>query len=496
MKFIIKILAIVLFCTSTAHASDLSIMLEGTPRAYLSLNNQPVMAVSCSAPFLFYADSTTFNIKQWAAYQKSIGVTHVTASIPLNWHNIEAFVVENGGKAENCIFPFNETAKNSRKFDLSRFNPRWWNRFRTYCKYLSDNGFIIQLTLWDGRQLSLPQSDSPLEYNWDGNFFNPNNNTDTVTKYLNNERCTEIYHSYFDDKLELASLQERLFRKVIETTYDIGTVYYNLAYQVSENQGNWQKTNSWIDEMIESIRKAWRGYNASRQLIIGIDAGGFSEYQQDWIFDNAKFNILINSDIDEYEQISRWRKLYKKAYCATQLSSLLSPKHLWNNDDNTHISSLLWYNSFLLNQIVNINTGALDYKELNASLPDKSISQLIETIQYWQKFWLSVEVYWELENQGKVNSKQYKTKFIQSSNNEAVIFLTSDIKKAEKIFNEEQIGIENCLLTDGFYTVMYFDTSSKTTSQQEIKSIQGSFQLDIPECTGGLGILIKRKQKQ
>jgi len=491
MKFFITIIFAWLLCFETLHASDLSIMNEGTSHAFFSLNNRPVITAACSAPFLFFADSTVFDLKQWVDQQKILGILHVTIPISLNWQNIEAFVVAHGGKPEDCIFPYIETQHMSRKFDLTRFNLRWWKRLRENCSYLADNGFIIQLVLWDGRQLSLPQ-----ELSWDGHFFNPANNIDTVTKALDNEHCIDIYHACADQKTELIKLQERLFRKVLESTFDVGSVYYNLCYQLSENQGYWEKTVIWIDEMYDSMRNTWRGLGASRQFIIGLDAGGMSEYQQDWIFDNNRLNIMINSNSTDFNQLSRWRKLYMKPYCSTPMQQQYQTEYETiplNELDKTR--NLLWYNSFIMNPFSVLYINGLKMQSESNLHKEPTVKQFVTNVSNWNLFWSKVEGYGQFDFQGKISSRQYKSKLIQSSQNEAILYLSSGIDSNDKIYKEERINVERTLLDDGDYIAQIWDPVVGIIDLQDVSLIQGAFHLDMPGFSGGLAVHLVRDKK-
>ena len=495
MKFIFSILIIFLFYNTSLQAADLTIMDEGTPHAYLSLDNKPVLAISCSMPYLFFADSTVFNFKQWVKQQKQLGITHVTIPIPLNWQNIESYTIAHGGKVEKCIFPYYETQRLSRKFDLSRFNSLWWMRLRHYCQYLSEQGFIIQIELWDGRQLNRPQSAEKQEISWNGNFFNPINNTDSFTINLDNERCTEVYHSYFDDNLRLASLQEHLFKKVLESTFDIGTVYYDLCYQIAENQGDWEKTKVWIDESVDAMRSVWRRLNTARQFIIGIDAGKLSEYQQSWIFDNKKLNVMINSDIDVQSQVLHWKKLYLKPYCSTFLTENKTESTNVELADSYQFRNTLWYNSFILNQLtwINSTTTTFDLNENWLSLPANK--QYITDLNHWQTFWNQFVNYTELDFQGRISAQKSKIKLVQSSVNESALFLSAGINNADKIIKAERISIDKTLLENGSYTAEFWDPLLGIIDNQDVTVNQGEFKLNVPEYNGCIAVrLFKQKQ--
>jgi len=73
-----------------------------------------------------------------------------------------------------------------RAFDLTRFNPAYWERFRQQLAYLQKKGIIVHLLMWNGWQLRTADSHSSptAPYDWEGHFFNPANNVNAFTDHL------------------------------------------------------------------------------------------------------------------------------------------------------------------------------------------------------------------------------------------------------------------------------------------------------------------------
>jgi len=125
----------------------------GTEHVYFTYHGKPLLSFGGMSDFLFYAAEDAYDYKKWADWQAAHGMNHCRAYLPGSWIHVEKFARENGGAIENVLFPFQETKPGDRQFDLTRFDERYWKRFRQQCEYLESKGIIIDLLMWNGWQL-------------------------------------------------------------------------------------------------------------------------------------------------------------------------------------------------------------------------------------------------------------------------------------------------------------------------------------------------------
>jgi len=238
-------------------AQPLKLEKVGTPQAYFSYHGKPLLSFGGMSDFIFYTSEDAFDYKKWADWQVQHGMNHARAYLPGSYTYVEKFTEENGGAKENILFPFQETKPGSRQFDLTKFDERYWKRFRAQCEYLQSKGIILDLLMWNGWQLS-NYNDEVAAIDWNGHFFNPKNNINTCTDILSTENDKEqrlkIYHSVSDGNGRLWEIQKAYYEKIIETTHDLDNIYYELVHEIAINYEDWGKTSKWLEKMANIVR--------------------------------------------------------------------------------------------------------------------------------------------------------------------------------------------------------------------------------------------------
>ncbi len=221
--------------TQAGHSVAPGLRLEkaGSEQVHFSYRGKPLLSFGGMSDFLFYAAEDAYDYRKWADWQAAHGMNHCRAYLPGSWIHVEKFTQENGGTVENVLFPFQETEPGSRQFDLTRFDERYWKRFRRQCEYLESKGIIIDLLMWNGWQL-WDYNREVASFNWDGHFFNPENNVNGFTDHLstakNRDARLRLYHSVADGRDALFAAHRAFFEKIIEVTYDLDNVYYELVH--------------------------------------------------------------------------------------------------------------------------------------------------------------------------------------------------------------------------------------------------------------------------
>ena len=219
----------------------------GTPQVHFVYHDAPLLSFGGLSDFTFYAAEDAFDYRLWADWAAEHGMNHLRAYPPFSWKYVEKFSEENGGAKENVLFPYEETQPGSRQFDLTTFNDAYWNRFREQCEYLQSQGIIIHLLMMNGWQLR------PEEKNWGGHFFNPDNNINSFSDVLGNNRLG-FYQSVDKQHSDLVRAQQAWLEKIVETTADLDNVYYDLVHEIAENYEDWSAMQEWIEVMAQTER--------------------------------------------------------------------------------------------------------------------------------------------------------------------------------------------------------------------------------------------------
>jgi hypothetical protein len=130
--------AVMILATTVGACAGEGLKLEkaGTGKAYFTHNGKPLLSFGGLSDFIFYAAEDAYDYKLWADWAAEHGINHIRAYPPLSLKHIEKFTKENGGSLDNILFPYKETTPRSRQFDLTRFDERYWQRFRRQSEYL------------------------------------------------------------------------------------------------------------------------------------------------------------------------------------------------------------------------------------------------------------------------------------------------------------------------------------------------------------------------
>jgi hypothetical protein len=109
------------------------------------------------------------------------------------------------------------------KFDLSRFDPAFFNRLRDYVIAAGDAGIYVDVMLFEGWALHLS---SPPD-NVEGHPFHASNNINDIS--IN----SIVDYQVLPLDPEIQSLQETYIRKVVDTIHDLPNVLYEVANESS-----------------------------------------------------------------------------------------------------------------------------------------------------------------------------------------------------------------------------------------------------------------------
>jgi len=470
-----------------------------TEHVYFTYHGKPLLSFGTMSDFIFYAAEDAYDYKKWADWQAEYGMNHCRAYLPGSWTYVEQFAEDNGGRKENILFPYKETEPGSRQFDLTKFDERYWRRFREQCEYLQSKGIILDLLMLNGWQMFTYNEDIK-KINWDGHFFNPENNVNSCTDLLSEESAKDnrfkFYYSASDGNEELLSIQIAYYEKIIEETYDLDNVYYELVHELAMNYGDWDKTSEWIVTIAHAVRKKWNKLNPDRPIILSIDSGHLRGYpfnqgggypeagsEMDWVFSRPYFDVMIGGNHHHTGNIKEWIKKYRKPYIAQE--SRDDSGQSWSYripEMRTQLRKYCW--KLMMAKCQQIDIYAKDIHNL---LPAKERSgpphnydpngwnEFENDAILLREFFESILDYGILDFKGYFWISTVGVNLVLSSPKEIIAYISSPTGMDNMVFkpNGAHVFLFDLPFPDGRYTAKFFDPKSGPVGSRPISIKNG-----------------------
>jgi len=498
------ILTVILVVTVQTYAGEgLRLEKVGTEKVYFTHNGKPLLSFGGLSDFIFYAAEDAYDYKLWADWGAEHGINHIRAYPPLSWKHIEKFTKENGGSLENMLFPYKETKPGSRQFDLTKFDERYWRRFRQQCEYLQSRGIIIHLLMWNGWQLRA--SDTPgrnkSDIDWAGHFFNPANNVNSFTDHLggNLENRYAIYHSVADKKTGLANALQAWFKKLVEMTADLDNVYYDLVHEIKEHHREWSKMQLWIEEMAMVVRKHIANLWPGEAVIFGMDTGGLSESQRDWIFTRDYFNLLIYGKKHTVANARGWRIKYNKPYIPQESWDDNGQKYSYiHPEQRVHTRKYMW--KFLMAKCQQmdlymkprIGFSSDDLPEFPHNYDPRGRSKFEDDALVLRTFWDSLTDYPNLWFKGAIEYGPGSHKYVLSSEKEAIVYCSSATAKVGVKFESQLLKLKDLSLLDGSYRMDIVKPDKGVLRTRQLAVEDGAVTIRLPAFTDDIAVHVYR----
>jgi hypothetical protein len=464
----------------------LSLQNVGTEQVYFAYDGRPLLSFGTMTDNIFWVEQDAFDYKAWADWQAAHGMNHCRAYLPAGWVLSEDFTKRNGGDVSKLLFPYMETEPGSRKFDLTKFNQAFWDRLRAQCQYLESKGVIIDLLMLNGWQM-WTYNDEVKARNWDAHFFNPRNNVNDFTRHLaggggcNEPNRLQFYHSIADGQTELFEAQKAYYEKIIETTHDLGNIYYELVHEIAQNYDDWDKTRQWLEAIALAVRAKWNELEPNRPIILGTDAGhlegfpfsqsgGFPEEgsEIDWVYTRPYFDVLIWGNHHHTANAREWRRKYKKPYIGQE--SRDDSTEAWKHSDpemRVHIRKYMWKFMMVKCQQMDLYLGTQD-------IPDpKGINKFEDDALKLRAFWNRLVDYSSLDFVGHVSAGPAGHHLVLSSPKEAIIYVSSPTSVQGRRYTGNSVKISHLALPVGACQATFFDPEQGVVGEQEIRVREG-----------------------
>jgi hypothetical protein len=455
----IAILLLALCSTAGAAAEPLRIERADSDLAYFSYRGQPLLSFGGLSDYLFWFGDDAYDFRAWVDWAAAHGMNHIRAYPPLSWRNSIRYARANQGAAESVRFPYQMVAgivaEGDAQFDLGQFDEGYWSAFRERLEYLQSKGIIVHLLMWNNWQLRADDTEPGNTWDWDGHFFNPANNVNPFTDHLGMANRTDLFHAVADGRSDLADAQRAWFTKLIEETWDLDNVYYDLVHELAEHQGDWPKTQAWIDAMVEAIERRWQELEARRPLIIGMDTGGLSEWQRMWIFTHPYFDVLIYGKRHTVSQAREWRERFDKPYIGQESWDDDGRKYTYGAPgDRVHLRKYFW--KFMMAKVQQLDMYTwLPGDDPRSFVYDPDAQNLLdEDALVLRALWQRLVDHPGLWFEGAVAAPiETDHQYLLSSSKEALVYLSSPTRVEGRQYASMTIELRESALADGAYTV-------------------------------------------
>lgn len=121
------------------------------------------------------------------------------------------------------------------KFDLTRFNPEYFDRMRQRIIAARDRGMYVSVMLFEGFELQFYDA-------WNGHPFNRDNNINGIDGDINGDGRGIEYNTLDGASMgkRVQELQRSYMRKVIDTVNDLDNVLYEACNEAGAYSKQWQ----------------------------------------------------------------------------------------------------------------------------------------------------------------------------------------------------------------------------------------------------------------
>lgn len=131
---------------------------------------------------------------------------------------------------------------NKPKFNLGRFNQKYFDRLRTRVIEAGEHGIYVSIMLFNGWSVEPFEDMNLLGNPWHGHPFHRENNINGIDGDVNGDDQAQETHTLSKDPRLVAVrlLQEAYIRKVVDTVNDLHNVLYEVGNEVVETSTQWQ----------------------------------------------------------------------------------------------------------------------------------------------------------------------------------------------------------------------------------------------------------------
>lgn len=467
--------------------SGLAVEKAGTRLAHITHNGKPLLAFGCHYEHMFFDD---YDYKHWTRWAVSHGMNHCrTRLYHAYYRDYSPFVKTKDGR-----------------YDLTRWDESFWQRFHKICSHLQANKIIIHMLIW-------PQGSGGHWWQGDG-YYLPENNMHPETAFIRPKRSTAgFWQSYSKGKRDLYEIQTAILWKLIEESADYDNIYYDICHEPfihAMNPEAQKDLREFLNVTTGRFVERYKKIRPDKTPILGIDTDFTPPGEtRDWIYGHDRFNIMIqgkNHDpfyITASESIELIKK-FKKPFCPQESLDLPGIAHI---PDIKHKNSLTYFEPGLRNHLRKYVWRWIMAKSQLIDIYQKGLSKKVSERERYEPhghndfendaiiirdFWNNLVDYPNLDFQGTFSSGPGHVQMALSSQEEAVVYFSSKPGIENERFPAQRTRLENLALKDAVYKVEIWKPAAPggIIEEQSYKVAKGKVTMELPAFADDLVVHI------
>lgn len=471
--------------------TGLTIERQGTDLVYLARNGNPVMAFGCHFEHMLFAD---YNYEGWTEWAVAHGMNHCRARL---YH---AYYTD--------YSPFQRNTEG--KFDLTKWDEAWWERFHKIMNHLQQNNIIVHLLIF-------PQGTGGTWWQGDG-YYLPENNVHPETAFIRPEKSTAgFWQSLAKGENDLYEIQTAILWKLIKESVDYDNIYYDLCHEPflhAMDEEALEDMKVFINETTNRFWNEYQKYRPDKIPVLGIDTdftppGEF----RDWLYGHGRFNMMIqgkNHDpfYDTAAKAIELRQRFNKPYCPQESLDPPGVVHIpdikhkntltyFESGQRNHIRKYVWRWFMAKSQVIDIYQKGLSQKDAVPERYNPWGHNLFEKdALVLREFWNHLSDYPSLSTKGSVVNSLAAINMALSSENEAILYCSSSPGVENETFESTKLEAAGLALTDGEYVLEFWHprASGDKSNGVTIEVAAGSTTFQLPEFTDDIVVYLKGKK--
>ncbi len=274
--------------SGAGEAPRLRVVEAGTESAWVAYGDAPAFGYGISPQTILMklppgdAPDPDIDFRDWADWAGDHGVT-IARSYP------PSRIV-----GPRWLDLFERSAEDSSRFDLRRFDERYFTRLREACTSFRDRGIFVHFQLWQA---------VAWKKNWDTCYYNPENN---VNSDLSRHAGPGAFVIDPASNPLLVAHQKAYVRRLLDATGDLGNVFYDVMNEIGNGTG---VNGKWVEAILDEIEDWERGRGID--VLVGLNDEGLDRDVTGHSLSNPRLDVAF-LDLGRWDQHVEARCAHRK----------------------------------------------------------------------------------------------------------------------------------------------------------------------------------------
>lgn len=466
----------------------LAIAQAGARLAHVTYNGEPLLAFGPHFEHMFFDN---YDVEGWTKWAVAHGMNHCRTRL---YH---AYYTD--------ISPFERMPDG--RFDLTKWDDSFWERFHRICSHLQENGVIVHMLIW-------PQGSGGNWWQGDG-YYLAKNNVHPETAFIRPEKSTAgFWQSWSKGKRDLYEIQTAILWKLIDESARYDNIYYDICHEPflhAMKPDQLADFRAFMDETTRRFVERYREASGGRDPVMGFDTDFTPPGEtRDWIYGHDRFNLMIQGKNHDpfYVTAEDAIGLVKRFGKPFMPQESLDPPGVVHIPDVKHKNGLSFANVYMRNhlrkyvwrwimarsQLIDIYqkdlTKKLDVPERydpNGYNPFEDDAVIIRAV------FDALTDYPNLDFAGVVEEAPGDLDMVLSSEREALVYLSSAPGAEEVSYEAGEVRLSGLNLADGTYTVGVWRPAAPGGLLESVvaRAADGRLDVGIAAFTDDLVLLVQ-----